>query len=97
MKYLERYLGETYRYSCQPDIMTKTPATFLDPYMPTIIPDTGADHPKTYVDMTYLKNKIIDEAIRQKLRNKDVYKTYIHNIYNLIVGQKNEKLQDKAA
>ena len=63
MEGLERYFGENYSNRCLPDIMTKTPATFLDPYMPTIIPDTGADHPKTYVDMTYLKNKIIDEAI----------------------------------
>ena len=47
--------------------------------------------------MTYLKKKNINEAIRQKLRNKDVYKSDMHKIYNLIVGQKNEQLQEKAA
>ena len=39
----------------------------------------------------------VNEAIRQKLRKKDVYESDMHNIYNLIVGQKNEQLQEKAA
>ena len=43
--------------------MTETSATFPDPDIPTIIPDTGTKHPKMDVEMTYLKNKIIDEAI----------------------------------
>ena len=34
--------------------------------------------------------------ICQKLSKNYVYKTYMHNIYNLIVGQINKKLQDKA-
>ena len=46
--------------------------------------------------MTYLENNNIDEAIRQKLRKKDVYESDMHNIYNLIVGQTNEQLQEKA-
>ena len=49
------------------------------------------------MEMTYLENKTIDEAVCQKLRKKDVYKTYMHKIYNLIVGHKNEQLQEKAA
>ena len=28
---------------------------------------------------------------------KDVYEIYMHKIYNLVVGQTKEKLQDKAA
>ena len=39
--------------------MTKTPVTFPDPEMPTIIPDTGAEHPTTDADITYLKNNKI--------------------------------------
>ena len=46
--------------------------------------------------MAYLK-KNIDEAIRQKLRKKDVYESDMHKIYYLIVGQKNEQLQENAA
>ena len=45
--------------------------------------------------MTYLKNKNIGEAIYQKLRNKDVYETDMHKIYNIIVVQKNKQLQEK--
>ena len=56
--------------------------------MQTIIPDTGVEHPKTEVDITYLEKKNIDEDIHQKLRKKDVYKTEMHKIYNLIVGCK---------
>ena len=46
--------------------------------------------------MTYLKNKNIDKAIRQKPRKKDAYETDMHKIYNLIVVQKNKQLKDKA-
>ena len=42
--------------------------------------------------MTYLKKKNIDEAICQKLRKKDLYETDINKIYNLVMGQTNEKL-----
>ena len=64
--------------------------------MPAIIPETGADRPKTDADMTYPKNKNIDKAIRHKLRKKDVYETDMHKIYNCIVGKTDEKLQNKA-
>ena len=47
MEDIERYLWATYIDRCQPSIMAKTPETFPDPYMPTIIPDTGAESPKT--------------------------------------------------
>ena len=94
---MERYIGTTYSNIWQPEIMTKTPENFPNPQIPTIIPDTGAERPKTGREMTYTRKKNIDEAIRQKLSNKDVYETYMHNIYNIIVGQKNEKLQEKAA
>ena len=36
----------------------------------------------------------INEAICQKLRNKYVYKSGLHKIYNLIAG-KTEQLQEK--
>ena len=73
MKKLERYLGSTYSNICQPSIMTETPSTFPNPDMPTIIPDTGVECPKIDVKMAYLKTNSIDEAIHQKLMNKDVY------------------------
>ena len=41
MKEMERYIVATYRNSCQPDIMTKTPKTFPNLEMPKIILDTG--------------------------------------------------------
>ena len=44
--------------------MIETPETFPNPNMPTIIPETVANHPKTDVEITYLKNKNIDEVIR---------------------------------
>ena len=47
--------------------------------------------------MTYLYKKYIDEAIRQKLRKKDIYESDMHKIYNLLVGQTNKKLQENAA
>ena len=96
MKELERYLGTTYSDSFQPAIMTETAANFPDQDMPTI-PELGTDRPKTDGDMTHLKKKNIDEAIRQKLRKKDVHESDMHKIYNLIVAQKNEQLQDKTA
>ena len=87
MKKLD-YLGSTYSDSCQPSIITETVATFPDPEMPTIT-NLGTKCLKIDGDMTYLKNTI-NEAILQKLRKKDVYESYIHKIYNLIVGQTNE-------
>ena len=54
MKELQQYLGETYRDRCQPATMTDTQDTLPDPDMPTIIPDTGVENPKTDIDMTYL-------------------------------------------
>ena len=65
--------------------------------MPTIIHEMGVKCPKMDTEMTYLKKKTIDKAIRQKIGNKDVYKTDMHKIYNLILGKKNEQLQKKAA
>ena len=97
MKDLDRYLGETYTNSFQPVIINETPYTLPDPYIPTIIPDTGFECPKTDVEMNYLENKSTGKAIHQKLRKKDIYKTDMHNIYNLIVGQTNEQLQEKEA
>ena len=93
IKDLERYLGETYSNSCQPAIMTETPATFPEPEMPTIIPDMGIERLKIDMEMTYLKNNILDKAIRQTLRNKDFYESDIHKIYKLVAGQTNKKLQ----
>ena len=96
MKELERYLGETYSDRCQPAIMTETEATFPDPEMPTIT-DVGTERPETDGEMTYLKKKNIDEAIHKNMRKKDIYKSDKQKIYNLIVGETNEQLQEKAA
>ena len=52
---------------------------------------------KTDGDMTYLKKRNINEAIPQNLRKNDVYESYMHKIYNLVVVQTNEQPQDKAA
>ena len=76
--------------------MTETSANFPDPEMPTIT-ELGTERPKTDGEMTYLEKKNIDEAIRQRLRKKDVYESDMHKIYNLILGQTNEQLQEKAA
>ena len=46
---------------------------------------------------TLWENKNINEAIRQKLRKKYIYEPDIHNIYNLLVVQTNEQLQEKIA
>ena len=43
--------------------------------------------------MTYLEKKNIEKYIHQKLRNKDMYESDIHNIYNIIMGQTNDRLQ----
>ena len=72
--------------------MTEAPSTFPDTDMPTI-PDLGIERPKTDAEMNYLKNNNIDEAIRQNLRKKDFYESDMHKIYNIIIGQTNEKLQ----
>ena len=77
--------------------MTEIPETFPDTEMPTIIIGKGVDHPKMYTEMTYLVNNNIDEDIYQKPRKEYVYETNMKNIYNLIVGQANKKLQEKAA
>ena len=92
MKELERYLEATYSYRCQPDIITETVATFHNPEMPTIT-DFGTELPKTDSEINYLKKKNTNEAIRQKMRKKDVYKSDMHKIYNIIVGKTNEELQ----
>ena len=76
--------------------MTETVATFPDPEMPTIT-DLCIERPKADGELTYLEKNNIKEAIRQKLRKKDVYESDMHKIYNLIVGQMNEQLQEKAA
>ena len=65
-------------------------ATFPDPEMPTIT-DLGIERPETDGEATYLK-KNNDEAILQKLRKKDLYQSDMQKIYNLTVGQTNEKL-----
>ena len=64
MKELERDIGATYRNSCNTVIMTKTQETFPGPEMPTIIPDTGIERPKTDKETTYIEKKNIEEAIR---------------------------------
>ena len=46
--------------------------------------------------MTHLWKKNINEATHQKLRNKDIYESDMHKIYNLIVVQTHEQLQEKA-
>ena len=66
--------------------MTETAATFPNPEIPTIN-DLDTDRPKTDTEMTYLK-KNTNEAIHQNLRKNNVYKSDMHKIYNLIVGQK---------
>ena len=79
IKELEQYLGTTYSDRCQPAIITETAANFPDPEMPTIT-ELGTESPKTDGEMTYLEKKNIDEAIRQKLRKKDVYESDMHKI-----------------
>ena len=57
--------------------------------MPTTIPDMVVDRPKKDSEMTYLKKKNIDEAIRQKLGKKYVCEINMQKIYNIIVVWKN--------
>ena len=40
----------------------------------------GAELSKMDAEITYLEKKNIDKAIRQKLRKKDMYETYMHKI-----------------
>ena len=61
MKEMERYFGAIYSDNFQPSIMIKIPATFPNPDMSTIIPDTGAERTKTDGKMTHLKNNNIDD------------------------------------
>ena len=86
-KELERYLGGTYNDSWQPSIINETATTFPNPDMPTIT-DLVTSIPKTDPEMTYFDRNNTNESIRQNLRKKYVYKLDMHNIYNLIVGQK---------
>ena len=90
MKELDKYLGTTYSDIYQPDITTETAATLPNPEMPTIT-DLGIKSPKKYGKINYLEKNNIDEAIRQKLRKKDVYQSDMHKIYNLIVVQTNKQ------
>ena len=96
MKEMEQYLGTTYSDSCQTAIMTETAATFPNTEIPTIT-DLGIKRPKTDGEMTYLEKNNTDEAIRQNMSKKDVYQSDMHKIYNLIIGQMNKQLQEKAA
>ena len=75
--------------------MTEIAATFPDLEIPTIT-YLSTELPKTDGEMTSIEKISIDEAIRQNLRKKDVYKSDMHNIYNIIVVQTNEQLQEKA-
>ena len=59
--------------------MTETSANFPDPEMPTIT-ELGTERQKKDGEMTYHEKKNIDEAIHQKLRKKDVYKSDMHKI-----------------
>ena len=76
--------------------MTKTQETLSDQEISKIIPDTGVERPKTEAKMTYFENTNIDEVTHQNMRKKDVYETDMHKIYNIILGQTNKHLQDKA-
>ena len=65
--------------------------------MPTIIPDTAVDNINMDAEITYIEKRNIYRDIHQKLRKKDVYENDMHNIYNLILDQTNDQLQEKAA
>ena len=71
-------------------------ANFPDPEMPAIT-ELGNERPKTDGDMTYPEKNNTDEAILQRLRKKDFYESDMHKIYNMILGQTNEQLQEDAA
>ena len=72
--------------------MTDTPATFTNPEITTIT-DLVTESLEIDSEMTYLWKKNINESTHQNLRNKDVYESDIHNIYNLIVVQTYKQLQ----
>ena len=72
--------------------MTDTPATFNDPEITTIT-DLVTESLKTDSEMIYLWKKNINEATHQNMRNKDIYESDIHNIYNIISFQRYEQLQ----
>ena len=74
--------------------MSITAATFPDQEMPNIT-YLVTNRPKIDAQMSYLEKNYIDEAIHQNLRKKDVYESDMHKIYNLIVGQTKEQLQEK--
>ena len=74
--------------------MTETVATFPNPEMPTNT-DLGTERPKTDGETTDLTKK--NKDTRQNLRKKYVYESDMHKIYNLIIGQMNKQLQEKAA
>ena len=59
--------------------------------MPTIA-DLGTKSPKIDAEMTYLNKKNINEAIHQNMSKHNVYKS---DMYNIIVVQTNEQLQEK--
>ena len=55
----------------------------------TIIPDTCVNYPRIDSDMTYLEKKNTNDPIRHTPKNKYMYETVIHKIYNIIVVQTN--------
>ena len=70
MKEMYSYNGATHINSCQPAIITETPDTFPDPYIPTIIPDTGVERPKTNLKMNYLKRRVLTRLSVRNLGRK---------------------------
>ena len=94
MKELERYLCKAYINICQTEIINETLATFPEPNTTTTMMDTGADCLQKESEMTYIKKKNINDAIHQNFRKRNVLKTNMHKIYNLIMGYKNEQPQD---
>ena len=68
---MDLYLRATYIESFQPSIMNETVATFPEPEMTTIT-YLGTKRQKIDGEITYLEKKNIGEAIRKKLRKKDV-------------------------
>ena len=74
--------------------MTEPLANLPDQEIMTTIPDSGIERPKTDAEITYLQNKNINEAIHQNCTNKDIYESDMNKIYNIIVGQINEQLQE---
>ena len=78
MKDLERYLGEIYSGSCQPNIMTNNLATFPNLEIPTIIPETGTERTNMDREMKYLRNNNIDKDFHKKLKKNNMYETDMH-------------------